>query len=300
MGDWRTIMANEELGDYSKDQLIAELINRQTFVGVIVFHRGDAKAGRLEPGEIVMTKSPPLTPQGVENLLQAGCSLVPQMFEGPAETLPLHLDAPPLRMDQGGTVRIGNSRVTLDLVVEQYENGMTPEDMVRAYDTLVLADVHAAIAYYLRHGDEVRAYLKRRNEDAESLRAKIESDRPLSPVENCSRAEVPGRHVMLRLASDADVHGEIIRGLRRRLPGDRLSARPGRLARGNVRSRDPGLGRSGESDPDHQRPEHDGRVRLPARSRGRFGSRSRCHDQRSVDRLGHRRHPTHCGAHAGG
>jgi uncharacterized protein (DUF433 family) len=43
------------------------------------------------------------------------------------------------------------------LVVEQYENGMTPEDMVRAYGTLELADVYAAIAYYLRHRDEVRA-----------------------------------------------------------------------------------------------------------------------------------------------
>ena len=49
------------------------------------------------------------------------------------------------------------------------ENGVTPEDMVRAYDTLVLADVHAVIAYYLRHRDEVRAYLKQRAEEAEAL-----------------------------------------------------------------------------------------------------------------------------------
>src|SRR2546425_1218192 len=92
--------------------------------------------------------------------------------------LPLHTEAPPLRLDEGGAVRVGNSRIRLDLIVEQYENGMTPEDMVRAYDTLVLADVHAAIAYYLRHRDEVRAYLKRRAEDAASLRAKIETERP--------------------------------------------------------------------------------------------------------------------------
>jgi uncharacterized protein (DUF433 family) len=81
-------------------------------------------------------------------------------------------------VDEGDAVRVGKSRVSLDLVVEQYENGMTPEDLVRAYDTLELADVHAVIAYYLRHREEVRAYLKRRAETAKALRAKIEAERP--------------------------------------------------------------------------------------------------------------------------
>jgi uncharacterized protein (DUF433 family) len=81
-------------------------------------------------------------------------------------------------VDEGGAVRVGSGRISLDLVVEQYENGMTSEDMVRAYDTLQLADVCAVIAYYLRHRDEVRAYLKRREEEAQALRSKIESDRP--------------------------------------------------------------------------------------------------------------------------
>lgn len=95
-----------------------------------------------------------------------------------ANGLPLHADPPRLRVDEGGAVRVGKSRVSLDLVVEQYEYGMTPEGLVRAYDTLDLADVHAVIAYYLRHREEVRAYLKRRGEEAEALRAKIEAERP--------------------------------------------------------------------------------------------------------------------------
>jgi uncharacterized protein (DUF433 family) len=82
--------------------------------------------------------------------------------EGPAEGLPLYADRPPLRVDEGGAVRVGQSRITLDLVVEQYENGMTPEEMVRAYDTLRQVDVYAVVTYYLRHRDDVRAYLKRR------------------------------------------------------------------------------------------------------------------------------------------
>jgi uncharacterized protein (DUF433 family) len=84
----------------------------------------------------------------------------------------------PLRVDEGGAVRVGNSRISLDLIVEQYENGKTPEDMARVYDTLVLADVHAVIAYYLRHRDEVQEYLKKRKQEAEALQAKIEAEHP--------------------------------------------------------------------------------------------------------------------------
>jgi uncharacterized protein (DUF433 family) len=102
----------------------------------------------------------------------------PRFTEGPPEALPLNEERPPLRVDEGGVVRVGKSRVSLDLVIEQYENGMQPEELVRGYDTLVLADVHAVIAYYLRHREEVRAYLKRRVEEAQALRSKIEAERP--------------------------------------------------------------------------------------------------------------------------
>ena len=94
------------------------------------------------------------------------------------EAMFLRVDPPVLQVDEGGVVRVGKSRISFDLIVEQYENGMTPEAMVRAYDTLELADVHAVIAYYLRHRDEVQSYLTRRAEQADALRAKIEAERP--------------------------------------------------------------------------------------------------------------------------
>ncbi len=93
-------------------------------------------------------------------------------------SLPLHADNDSLRVDSEGAVRVGRSRVNLDLVVEQYECGVTPEEMVQAYDSLSLAEVYSDIGYYLRHKDEVDAYLIRREKDAEALQVKIEAERP--------------------------------------------------------------------------------------------------------------------------
>src|SRR5947207_415711 len=111
-------------------------------------------------------------------------------MHSPTAELLLRAEPPPLQTDEGGAVRVGTSRVSLDLVVEQYENGMTPEDMIRAYDTLQLADVHAVIAYYLRHRDEVRSYMKRREDEAEAFRAKIEAEHPrISRDERLARSK---------------------------------------------------------------------------------------------------------------
>jgi uncharacterized protein (DUF433 family) len=112
---------------------------------------------------------------GSREVLRATTVKRAEALDGP---LPLRSDPLPLRVDNGGAVRVGRSRISLDLIIEQYENGMMPEEMVRAYDTLVLADVYAIIAYYLRHRDEVQAYLKRREEEAEALRATIEAEHP--------------------------------------------------------------------------------------------------------------------------
>ncbi|MDX1967807.1 MAG: DUF433 domain-containing protein [Planctomycetaceae bacterium] len=101
-------------------------------------------------------------------------------------------DPLPLRADEGGGVRIGGTRVSLDVVVEGYENGLTPEDLVAAYDTLALADVHAVIAFYLRHRSQVRDYLNRRNQEAQMLRSSIEAVCP--PISRA--ALIARRHAM--------------------------------------------------------------------------------------------------------
>jgi uncharacterized protein (DUF433 family) len=82
----------------------------------------------------------------------------------------------PMRVLENGAIRVGKTRVMLELVIGAFEDGASPEYIVRAvYTTLELADVHAVIAYYLRHPDEIREYMRHENEEGERLRALIES-----------------------------------------------------------------------------------------------------------------------------
>jgi len=84
-------------------------------------------------------------------------------------------EAPPLREDASGALRIGDSRVLLELVIRAFQDGATPETIVQRYSTLALADVYAVIGYYLRHRNEIEGYLARREEKAEDVRRRIET-----------------------------------------------------------------------------------------------------------------------------
>lgn len=91
-------------------------------------------------------------------------------------TLTLAADPIPLRLDQGGTYRVGNTRVRLDTVVYAYNHGSSAEQIVRDFPTLDPADVHWVIGFYLRHKAEVDVYLQEREREAASLREQIESE----------------------------------------------------------------------------------------------------------------------------
>jgi len=99
----------------------------------------------------------------------------------------LHADPVPLRIDDTGTIRVGESRITLDVLLQYWRMGMKPEDIARGLDTIALADVHGALAYYLRHQAEIDDYLHRREEEAEKLRQQIEAANAsrLAPLKAC-------------------------------------------------------------------------------------------------------------------
>src|SRR5438477_12344902 len=80
----------------------------------------------------------------------------------------------PLREDPAGVLRVGKSRVLLELVLNKFKAGATPEAIVQSYDTLSLAEVYAVVTRYLAAPGPFEEYLRERDEAAARTRQKIE------------------------------------------------------------------------------------------------------------------------------
>src|SRR2546423_2858076 len=82
----------------------------------------------------------------------------------------------PLRLTEDGTIRVANSRVSLDSVVHHYKLGASAEQIAQKFPALDLADVYAAITYYLNHEEIVEEYLRQQEAAGDEIQKKIESD----------------------------------------------------------------------------------------------------------------------------
>lgn len=87
---------------------------------------------------------------------------------------PLTLQVP-LREEPAGVIRVGKTRVLLELVIRAFQAGATPESIVQSYDTLDLADVYAVVTRYLSHPAPFDAYLRQCDQAAAETREKIEA-----------------------------------------------------------------------------------------------------------------------------
>jgi uncharacterized protein (DUF433 family) len=93
-------------------------------------------------------------------------------------SLVLEHERPPLREDETGAVRVGNSKVLLEIVIRAFQDGSPPESIVQRYPTLSLADVYSTIGYYLRHQVTVEAYLGQREQLAQTLQQRLSKLQP--------------------------------------------------------------------------------------------------------------------------
>ena len=93
-------------------------------------------------------------------------------------SLVLKSDKPPLVEDNTGAIRVGNSRVLLEMVIQAFQDGESPETIADNYSTLTLSDIYGAIAFYLKNKDAVDEYLQQREKLAESVKQRLETIQP--------------------------------------------------------------------------------------------------------------------------
>jgi uncharacterized protein (DUF433 family) len=73
----------------------------------------------------------------------------------------------------GGKPCVGGTRIRVwDLHVMHHLEGRCPTELLTAYPQLSLADVHAALAYYLDHRQEIEAQM----EQADTIVARLEAE----------------------------------------------------------------------------------------------------------------------------
>lgn len=71
----------------------------------------------------------------------------------------------------GPKARIAGSRIRVqDVVIWHEKLGMSPDEIVHHYPTITLADVHAALAYYWDHRDEIEDAITRGDAIVEAFR----------------------------------------------------------------------------------------------------------------------------------
>jgi uncharacterized protein (DUF433 family) len=72
----------------------------------------------------------------------------------------------------GGEPHILGHRVKVrHVAVWHEESGLTPAEIVATYPTLTLSEVHAALAYYFDHRDEIQAAIAEEDRYVQELKA---------------------------------------------------------------------------------------------------------------------------------
>jgi uncharacterized protein (DUF433 family) len=106
----------------------------------------------------------------------------------------------PLRLTEDGTIRIADSRVSLDSVVHHYKLGASAEQIAQKFPALDLADVYAAITYYLNHEETIEEYLREQEAEGDEGQKKIESDPQHQKTSAELRARILARKSELKQA----------------------------------------------------------------------------------------------------
>ncbi len=73
----------------------------------------------------------------------------------------------------GGKARVDGTRIRVqDIYVWHVLQGQSPGEIVASFPQLSMADVHAALAYYWDHRDEIHREIQRAEEEYEEIKRK--------------------------------------------------------------------------------------------------------------------------------
>ena len=72
--------------------------------------------------------------------------------------------------ERNGGYYVSGTRVSLDSIVQCFNEGLSPEAILEEFDTLALAQIYGAIAYYLENRPSVDAYRMRQQKRFEATR----------------------------------------------------------------------------------------------------------------------------------
>lgn len=76
----------------------------------------------------------------------------------------------------GGKACIAGHRIrVMDIVIYHEHRGLSPDEILAIFPTITLADIHAAVAYYFDHQDEIAAEFASEEEMAERYKDRFPS-----------------------------------------------------------------------------------------------------------------------------
>ena len=73
---------------------------------------------------------------------------------------------------------VGATRVSLDSIVYDFLDGMSPDSIAENFPVLTLEEVFGALAFYLAHREEVDAYLRETDAEFESFQHRVRAEYP--------------------------------------------------------------------------------------------------------------------------
>lgn len=94
----------------------------------------------------------------------------------------LKSDPPPMGEDPHGVIRIAGTRVTLESLVEMYDQGASAEEIALSFDVLDLHEVYTVLGYYLAHRSALDEYRGRQRQAGAQARAQAERRCPPTEI----------------------------------------------------------------------------------------------------------------------